>query len=195
MFLLMAAGKLVYHVRFEGNAWSVIGGFLLIVSVGVGFLIENSLTYPPESCKLYLLRWGVAARRFGMGSRQYGKNFPGCSSESARPSPLWRWSFLLYWKPIEMVMSNSSRPLFALFILCLGLGALFAAPVFPALRAASAEMAEVDADPVEFEEDTLLFGGYSIIVNALFVGLGAARLSVHSPFLLPAFLPPKHSCN
>jgi hypothetical protein len=44
------------------------------------------LTLPTNSCTLQLLRWEVAAQLFGMDSRQYGKKFPGCLKENARPS-------------------------------------------------------------------------------------------------------------
>jgi len=40
MLLLIAAGKLVYHVRFDGNAFSVLGGFVLssLSFFGIGFI-------------------------------------------------------------------------------------------------------------------------------------------------------------
>ena len=43
MGLLILAGKLVYHVRFEGNAWSVLGGFTLscLSFFGLGFILAS----------------------------------------------------------------------------------------------------------------------------------------------------------
>jgi ABC-2 type transport system permease protein len=45
MLLLVAAGKLVYNVRFDGNVWSVLGGFVLssLSFFGIGFLLAGSL--------------------------------------------------------------------------------------------------------------------------------------------------------
>jgi len=45
MLLLIAAGKLVYHVRFEGNAFSVLGGFVLssLSFFGIGFILAGSM--------------------------------------------------------------------------------------------------------------------------------------------------------
>jgi ABC-2 type transport system permease protein len=45
MLLLVAAGKLVYHVRFEGNAFSVLGGFVLssLSFFGIGFILAGSM--------------------------------------------------------------------------------------------------------------------------------------------------------
>jgi ABC-2 type transport system permease protein len=43
MLLLIAAGKLVYHVRFEGNAFSMLGGFILssLSFFGIGFILAG----------------------------------------------------------------------------------------------------------------------------------------------------------
>jgi ABC-2 type transport system permease protein len=43
MFLLIAAGKLVYQVRFEGNAFSLLGGFVLssLSFFGIGFILAS----------------------------------------------------------------------------------------------------------------------------------------------------------
>ena len=43
MLLLVAAGKLVYHVRFEGNALSVLAGFVLssLSFFGLGFILAG----------------------------------------------------------------------------------------------------------------------------------------------------------
>jgi ABC-2 type transport system permease protein len=43
MLLLIAAGKLVYHVRFEGNFLSVLAGFFLasLSFFGIGFIIAG----------------------------------------------------------------------------------------------------------------------------------------------------------
>jgi ABC-2 type transport system permease protein len=43
MLLLVAAGKLVYHVRFEGNAFSVLAGFVLssLSFFGLGFILAG----------------------------------------------------------------------------------------------------------------------------------------------------------
>jgi ABC-2 type transport system permease protein len=43
MLLLVAAGKLFYHVRFEGNAFSVLGGFVLssLSFFGIGFILAG----------------------------------------------------------------------------------------------------------------------------------------------------------
>jgi ABC-2 type transport system permease protein len=43
MLLLVAAGKLVYHVRFEGNAFSVLAGFVLssLSFFGLGFILTG----------------------------------------------------------------------------------------------------------------------------------------------------------
>ena len=45
MLLLVAAGKLVYHVRFDGNAFSLLGGFILssLSFFGIGFILAGSL--------------------------------------------------------------------------------------------------------------------------------------------------------
>jgi ABC-2 type transport system permease protein len=45
MVLLIAAGKLVYHMRFEGNALSVLGGFVLscLSFFGIGFVLASFL--------------------------------------------------------------------------------------------------------------------------------------------------------
>jgi ABC-2 type transport system permease protein len=43
MLLLIAAGKLVYHVRFEGNAFSLLAGFVLssLSFFGIGFILAG----------------------------------------------------------------------------------------------------------------------------------------------------------
>jgi ABC-2 type transport system permease protein len=45
MLLLVIVGKLVYHVDFEGNAFSVLGGFILscLSFLGIGFILAGSL--------------------------------------------------------------------------------------------------------------------------------------------------------
>jgi ABC-2 type transport system permease protein len=45
MLLLIAAGMLVYHVRFEGNAFSLLGGFILssLSFFGIGFLLAGTM--------------------------------------------------------------------------------------------------------------------------------------------------------
>ena len=45
MLLLVIAGKLVYHVRFEGNAFSVLGGFVLgsLSFFGIGFILAGTM--------------------------------------------------------------------------------------------------------------------------------------------------------
>lgn len=45
MLLLVTAGKLVYHVQFEGNAFSVLGGFILssLSFFGIGFILAGTL--------------------------------------------------------------------------------------------------------------------------------------------------------
>ena len=45
MVMLIVAGKLVYHMRFEGNAWSVLGGFVLssLSFFGLGFILASIL--------------------------------------------------------------------------------------------------------------------------------------------------------
>ncbi len=46
MLLLVAAGALVYHVRFEGNAVSMLGGFVLssLSFFGIGFILAGSMS-------------------------------------------------------------------------------------------------------------------------------------------------------
>jgi len=45
MLLLITAGKLVYHVRFEGNPFSLLAGFILssLSFFGLGFLLAGSM--------------------------------------------------------------------------------------------------------------------------------------------------------
>ena len=45
MLLLIAAGMLVYHVRFEGNAFSVLAGFVLssLSFFGIGFMLAGTM--------------------------------------------------------------------------------------------------------------------------------------------------------
>jgi ABC-2 type transport system permease protein len=45
MLLLITAGVLIYHVRFEGNAFSVLGGFVLssLSFFGIGFILAGSM--------------------------------------------------------------------------------------------------------------------------------------------------------
>ena len=45
MILLVIAGKLVYHMRFEGTVWSVVGGFALgsLSFFGLGFILASIL--------------------------------------------------------------------------------------------------------------------------------------------------------
>jgi ABC-2 type transport system permease protein len=45
MLLLIAAGKLVYHVNFEGNALSILGGFVLssLSFFGIGFILAGTM--------------------------------------------------------------------------------------------------------------------------------------------------------
>ena len=45
MLLLIAAGMLVYHVRFEGNAFSVLAGFVLssLSFFGIGFILAGTM--------------------------------------------------------------------------------------------------------------------------------------------------------
>jgi ABC-2 type transport system permease protein len=45
MLLLIAAGKLVYHIRFEGNVFSVLAGFVLssLSFFGIGFILAGTM--------------------------------------------------------------------------------------------------------------------------------------------------------
>jgi ABC-2 type transport system permease protein len=45
MLLLITAGKLVYHVRFEGNAFSAMAGFALgsLSFFGIGFILSGTM--------------------------------------------------------------------------------------------------------------------------------------------------------
>lgn len=45
MLLLVTAGKLVYHVQFEGNAFSMLGGFILssLSFFGIGFILAGTM--------------------------------------------------------------------------------------------------------------------------------------------------------
>ena len=45
MFLLVAAGVLVYHVRFEGNPFSLLAGFVLssLSFFGIGFILAGTM--------------------------------------------------------------------------------------------------------------------------------------------------------
>lgn len=45
MLLLITAGVLVYHVRFEGNAFSLLGGFILssLSFFGLGFILAGTM--------------------------------------------------------------------------------------------------------------------------------------------------------
>jgi ABC-2 type transport system permease protein len=45
MLLLITAGKLIYHVQFEGNAFSVLAGFILcsLSFFGIGFILAGTL--------------------------------------------------------------------------------------------------------------------------------------------------------
>ena len=45
MLLLVVAGKLVYHVRFEGNVFSMLGGFVLssLSFFGIGFILAGTM--------------------------------------------------------------------------------------------------------------------------------------------------------
>jgi len=45
MLLLVAAGELIYHVRFEGNAFSLLAGFTLssLSFFGIGFILAGSM--------------------------------------------------------------------------------------------------------------------------------------------------------
>ena len=45
VLLLIIAGKLVYHVRFEGNAFSVLAGFVLasLSFFGIGFILAGTM--------------------------------------------------------------------------------------------------------------------------------------------------------
>jgi ABC-2 type transport system permease protein len=45
MLLLIAAGMLVYHVRFEGNAFSMLAGFVLssLSFFGIGFILAGTM--------------------------------------------------------------------------------------------------------------------------------------------------------
>ncbi len=45
MLLLVTAGKLVYHVRFEGNPFSVLAGFVLssLSFFGIGFILAGTM--------------------------------------------------------------------------------------------------------------------------------------------------------
>ncbi|MFZ5858650.1 MAG: ABC transporter permease [Chloroflexota bacterium] len=45
MLLLVAAGKFIYHVQFEGNFFSVLGGFVLscLSFFGIGFVIAGTM--------------------------------------------------------------------------------------------------------------------------------------------------------
>ena len=45
MLLLVIAGRLVYHVRFEGNLFSMLGGFILasLSFFGIGFILAGTL--------------------------------------------------------------------------------------------------------------------------------------------------------
>jgi ABC-2 type transport system permease protein len=45
MLLLVTAGKLVYHVRFDGNVFSVLGGFTLgsLSFFGIGFILAGTM--------------------------------------------------------------------------------------------------------------------------------------------------------
>jgi ABC-2 type transport system permease protein len=45
MLLLIAAGKLVFHIKFEGNAFSVLAGFVLssLSFFGIGFILAGAM--------------------------------------------------------------------------------------------------------------------------------------------------------
>jgi ABC-2 type transport system permease protein len=45
MLLLITAGKLIYHVRFEGNVFSVLAGFVLssLSFFGIGFILAGTM--------------------------------------------------------------------------------------------------------------------------------------------------------
>jgi ABC-2 type transport system permease protein len=45
VFLLVTAGKLVYHVQFDGNVFSILGGFVLscLSFFGIGFILAGSM--------------------------------------------------------------------------------------------------------------------------------------------------------
>jgi ABC-2 type transport system permease protein len=45
VLLLLTAGKLVYHIQFQGNAFSVLGGFVLasLSFFGIGFVLAGSM--------------------------------------------------------------------------------------------------------------------------------------------------------
>jgi len=45
MLLLVTAGRLIYHVRFEGNAFSLLAGFVLssLSFFGIGFILAGSM--------------------------------------------------------------------------------------------------------------------------------------------------------
>ena len=45
VLLLVTAGKLVYHVQFEGNAFSILGGFVLgsLSFFGIGFILAGTM--------------------------------------------------------------------------------------------------------------------------------------------------------
>ncbi len=45
VLLLVIAGKLVYHVRFDGNAFSILGGFILssLSFFGIGFILAGTM--------------------------------------------------------------------------------------------------------------------------------------------------------
>ena len=95
-----------------------------------------------------------------------------------------------------MIMLHPSRMPLAIVILCLILCSLFLAPLFHVLGTATAEIAEVDSELTEYEEELLfVFGGRFKFASALTSSLGTTRLNDHPASLSPAYLPPKHSSN
>jgi hypothetical protein len=138
-----------------------------------------------------------------MDSRQYGKKFPGCLKENARPSLSRRWSFYLD-KPVKkpatklsgseskqnwpllnrvqirskMVKLHSSEISLLSLILCLCLGSLVSLPIFNAVGAPAIEISEVNPESFNLFNQAEFDEEFSIltIVSATTAGLVFSKL-------------------
>jgi len=90
---------------------------------------------------MLILRWGVAAQRFGISSRQYGKKFPGCLRSKARPSLSLKALVFFY-----MIKHYLSQVSIVTLLICLCMGSLVALPMDNLAGISGLELFEIEIE-------------------------------------------------
>jgi hypothetical protein len=130
-------------------------------------------------------------------SRQDGKRFPGCLKEIARPSPyLGDGLFVLNILSIasnKMIKQLCFRITLATFALCLCLGSQAVLPIFNVDGVPLLNVAEIDFEQTEFEEDFLTTIIAEKNIDRMFSKPRHMNLEFQASCVVPVFSPPKHA--